>query len=80
MKLFAASIATETNTFSAVPTGLEDFQIQRGSTSYSSADLSKIWGVLARARGDEFVQSLTAWAEPSGTTTSGPMRACATNS
>lgn len=74
MKIFAAGIATETNTFSAVPTGLEDFLVQRGSAAlagrgnYPSLDLWKIWGEPTRARGDTFVFSLYAWAEPSGTT------------
>lgn len=74
MKVFAAGIATETNTFSPVPTGLEDFSIQRGKDvlagriDHPSLDLSVIWGELARARGDEFIFSLNAWAQPSGVT------------
>lgn len=74
MKIFAAGIATETNTFSAVLTSLEDFQIQRGKDvvagriDYPSLDLSATWGEQARARGDEFVFSLNAWAQPSGIT------------
>lgn len=74
MKIFAAGIATETNTYSPVPTGLEDFSIQRGSdalegrVAYPSLDLSQTWGRQARACGCEFVFSLMAWATPSGTT------------
>lgn len=74
MRIFAAGIATETNTFSPIPTALEDFRIQRGkagmteSAVYSSFDLSRTWGQQARARGDEFVLSLMAWADPAGLT------------
>lgn len=74
MKIFAAGIATETNTFSSLPTALEDFQIQRGKsvtagrTEHPSLDLSEPWGRQARQRGYEFVFSLMAWAQPSGPT------------
>ena len=75
MKLFAAGIATETNTFCPVPTALDDFAVQRGKDvlagriDHPSLDLSSRWGKPARARGDDFVFSLMAWAEPSGITT-----------
>lgn len=74
MKIFAAGIVTETNTFSPVPTGLQDFRVQRGidaragRVQYPALDLSRGWGKLAAARGDELCFSLMAWAEPSGTT------------
>lgn len=70
MKIFAAGIATETNMFSPVPTGLEDFRVQRGSEVIvdPSLDLTRLWGPQAQARGDTFVFSLNAWAEPSGLT------------
>jgi microcystin degradation protein MlrC len=72
MKIFAAGIYTETNTFSPVPTSLEDFRVRRGAdndTRYPSLDLHEIWGKLAQERGDAFVFSLMAYASPSGTTT-----------
>ena len=75
MKIFAAGIATETNTFSPVPTGKRDFFIQRGRdlmagrVDYPSLDLSAVWGKMAQDRGHEFIFSLNAWASPSGTTT-----------
>ncbi len=75
MKIFAAGISTETNTFSPVPTGLEDFNVQRGRDAlegridYPSLDLSEVWGKHVKARGDDFVFSLMAWAPPSGITT-----------
>jgi microcystin degradation protein MlrC len=74
MRIFAAGIATETNTFCPVPTGLDDFAVQRGSEvaagriEHASLDLSVTWGRLARASGAEFVFSLNAWAQPSGIT------------
>jgi microcystin degradation protein MlrC len=75
LKIFAAGISTETNTFSPVPTGLEDFNVQRGRDAlegrvdFASLDLTEVWGKHVRARGDDFVFSLMAWAQPSGTTT-----------
>jgi microcystin degradation protein MlrC len=74
MKIFAAGIATETNTFSTIPTTLEDFLVQRGKDAsqgritHASLDLSAIWGKLAQARGDSFVFSLNAFAQPAGIT------------
>lgn len=73
MRIFAAGIATETNTFSPIPTALEDFRIQRGkgvtgSAAFSSLDLTQTWGRQARSRGDEYVFSLMAWADPAGLT------------
>jgi microcystin degradation protein MlrC len=74
MKIFAAGIATETNTFSRVPTALRDFRIQRGSevlsgrVSYPDLDLTVPWGHQARAHGAEFAFSLMAYADPGGPT------------
>lgn len=74
MRIFAGGIATETNTFSPVPTGLTDFLVQRGSevlrgpVSHPTLDLSASWGRQAQARGDEFTFSLMAWAQPGGLT------------
>ena len=71
MRIFAAGIVTETNTFSSQYTSLADFHVHRAtadSAEYSSLDLSQIWGKLAEARGDTFICSLMAWAEPSGVT------------
>lgn len=75
MKVFAAGVATETNTFSPILTGRRDFFVQRGKdlatcpATYPSLDLSAVWGKMARERGHEFVFSLNAWAQPSGFTT-----------
>jgi len=75
MKIFAAGLATETNTFSPIPTGVEDFLVQRGAerargqVSHPSLDLTAVWGEQATAHGDDLVFSLNAWAEPAGVTT-----------
>jgi microcystin degradation protein MlrC len=74
VRIFAAGIATETNTFSPVPTGLSDFVVQRGKDALAgrivnpSLDLSAIWGKQAEARGDTFIFGLMALAQPFGTT------------
>lgn len=74
MKIFAAGIATETNTFSPLLTGLEDFSVQRGTevlagkVDHPSLDLSAVWGREAQNYGAEFVFSLMAFATPLGTT------------
>jgi microcystin degradation protein MlrC len=74
-KIFAGGIATETNMFSVVPTGLEDFTIQRGGDAAigrivnESLDLSRSWGAMTRSAGASFTFGLMAWAEPSGLTT-----------
>jgi microcystin degradation protein MlrC len=74
MKIFAAGIATETNTFSPFPTKLDDFRVQRGRDvlagrlPFPNLDLTDPWGGQANARGDEFVFSLMAYADPAGLT------------
>jgi microcystin degradation protein MlrC len=74
MKIFAGGIATETNTFSPVPTSREDFLVQRGRDvlegriEHPSLDLSAVWGKQAAKRGDTLVFSLMAWTQPSGIT------------
>jgi microcystin degradation protein MlrC len=74
MRIFAAGIATETNTFSPIPTALEDFAVQRGRDAAAgkidnpSLDLSASWGRQACERGYEFIFGLMAWAQPAGLT------------
>lgn len=74
MKIFAAGIATETNMFSPLPTGIEDFSVHRnigalrGKIDHQGWDLSGIWGRQAQAYGAEFVVSVMAFAMPLGTT------------
>jgi len=72
MKLFGASLATETNTFSPVPTGLRSFTVTRKG-DYSTYPPYKdsvvaLWHKMANERGYEYVESLIAGAEPAGKT------------
>jgi len=72
MKLFTASLSTETNTFSPIPTGLKSFAITRKgdySTFPPFADsVVAFWRKLADERGWQTVESLIAAAEPAGKT------------
>jgi microcystin degradation protein MlrC len=70
MRIFAAGIATETNTFSPMLTSREVFLIQRGSApiAHPTLDLRATWGEQANRRGDTLIFSLMAWAQPSGVT------------
>ena len=72
MNLFIASLATETNTFSPMPTSLKSFNVARGG-DYSSYPPFKdsvvaLWRKLADERGWTAVESLIAAAEPAGKT------------
>lgn len=72
MKLFLASLATETNTFSPMPTSLKSFNVARGG-DYSSYPPYKdsvvaLWRRMAAERGWDAVESLIAGAEPAGKT------------
>ena len=71
MKLFIAGLATETNTFSPMPTGLADYVQVRGvpekDPNSFEAPLS-VWKRMARERGWEPVESLCAYAPPAGIT------------
>ena len=74
MRIFAAGIATETNTFSPLLTSSEDFVVLRGSevlagrTDRPTLDLTATWGEQTRSRGDTLIFSLMAWAQPAGLT------------
>jgi microcystin degradation protein MlrC len=76
MKLFMATLSTETNTFSPIPTGRQSFM---GGPSYwregaglappAGANEAHIeWRRLAGAGGHRLVESLCASAQPAGTT------------
>ncbi len=72
MKIFAASLATETNTFSPMPTGLKSFLVARKG-DYSTYPPFKdsvvaMWHRMATERGYDFAESLIALAEPAGKT------------
>ncbi len=72
MNLFIASLATETNTFSPMPTSLKSFHVARGgdySTYPPFADsVLALWHKMGEARGWNVVESVCAAAEPAGKT------------
>lgn len=74
MRVFAAGLITETNTFAPWPTGHRGFSesgpyhgdaTTRGAHSETGV-LASVWKALAGEGGDEFVESLFAFAQPSG--------------
>ena len=71
MKVFAGGIATETNTFSPMPTGMADFKIVRPETIPPEGISPEIDHFQKRtlARGWDFVVGLEAGAQPAGNTT-----------
>jgi microcystin degradation protein MlrC len=75
MKIFAASLATETNTFAPAPTGrggFEEMGLYRGDGSLRAPDGAgaslRYLRDLCEADGHELVESLCASAQPSGRT------------
>lgn len=78
MRLFMATLSTETNTFSPMPTGLsgfEDFYLRHGTATQDPPNLMTealhLWRAKAEALGWEVVESLAAIAEPAGLTVAG---------
>jgi len=75
MKLLIAGLATETNSFSPMPTGRLSFEeggifhgdATRHPVSYQTGALHR-WRAAAQDKGWEVVESLSAWAQPSGPT------------
>jgi microcystin degradation protein MlrC len=70
MRIFVAALVTETNTFSPFPTSYEDFTVhERGSASDSMLGVvPKVFRDRAEADGHTVIESITAYAEPSGRT------------
>src|SRR5687768_3864171 len=70
MRIFAAGIATETNSFAVMPTTLEDFEVRRPGEpkGIGRLDLAALWGPAAAADGHELILGPYAWANPSGVT------------
>ena len=75
MRVFVASIATETNTFSPFLTGFRNFEQsylvrngQHPDPGVVSALVPVRWRQMAEARGWEFVESLCTFAQPAGLT------------
>jgi microcystin degradation protein MlrC len=74
MKLFMASLATETNSFSPIPTGWSGFkehlytkQASRGEAGLYAAAVT-VWRHRAEALGWEVAESLSTYAQPAGPT------------
>lgn len=74
MKVFVGGVETETNTFSPMPTGMDDFRVIRAADLPAEGDAGgfaapvDVFRKRTRERGWEFVFSLYAFAEPAGTT------------
>jgi microcystin degradation protein MlrC len=72
VKIFGASLATETNTFSPMPTGRKSFMVTRKgdySTYLPFKDsMVALWRKMALENGYQYVESLIAGAEPAGKT------------
>ena len=75
MKIFSACLAAETNSFSPIPTGLDDFNqvraadIANGTWQIEQVPPINVWQAKAQARGDELEIGLLAWAQPAGPAT-----------
>lgn len=74
MKLFMASLATETNSFSPIPTGWSGFKehlhtksASRGEAGLYAAAVT-VWRQRAEALGWEIVEGLATYAQPAGPT------------
>ncbi len=71
MKLFIAGLATETNTFSPMPTGLADYTLVRGVSEAEPSSHETplaVWKRCIREQGGQVVESLCAYAPPAGIT------------
>lgn len=75
MKVFIASLATETNTFAPMPTSMKSFQIVRDGKHSTDQVPQAVYRRMAEERGWEVVESLAAFAEPAGTTIRGAYEA-----
>jgi microcystin degradation protein MlrC len=75
MRVFAGGVATETNVFSPIPTGLRDFALARPSDAQETRDRVMGGTVFARfaavaaSRDCKYVQGTYAFAIPAGITT-----------
>jgi microcystin degradation protein MlrC len=76
MRILVAGVITETNTFSPWPTGRQGFEangVFHGDAADAGGDaetamVARVWRNLARRDGHEFVESVLAFAQPSGPT------------
>ncbi len=75
MKAFIACLGTETNTFSPIPTGMQNFaetMLFHGDATQHEPNLFSeplhVWRQCAEARNWEVAESIAAFAQPAGTT------------
>lgn len=70
-RIYAAALSTETNTFSPIPTGLDDYEVIRPVDREHVSDdiVFDLWQQKAQERGDTFLFGLGAYAQPAGLTT-----------
>lgn len=75
MKVFTATLGTETNTFASLPTGMQMFAetcLYRNGSYGEKAPMFgaplQVWRRLAEARGWQVTESLCAFAQPAGKT------------
>jgi microcystin degradation protein MlrC len=75
MKVFIATLGTETNTFAPIPTGLRGFEdtlLLRGTGSRETPTLFSealhVWRRRAEARGWDVIESIAVFAQPAGLT------------
>ena len=72
MRIFSGGIATETNTFSPIPTGLADFPVARTLDELAGilgGDAIRAWQRMTADQGWDFTFGLYSFAQPAGTTT-----------
>ncbi|WP_299484292.1 M81 family metallopeptidase [uncultured Roseibium sp.] len=77
MRLFIATLSTETNTFSTMPTGMSGFKeyfLRHGTATQEPPNLMTealhVWRARAEHLGWDVIESLAAISEPAGPTTS----------
>ncbi|MFP6707349.1 MAG: M81 family metallopeptidase, partial [Alphaproteobacteria bacterium] len=75
MKIFIACLGTETNTFSPIPTGLENFRettLFHGDATQHAPDLftaaMHVWRKSGQLDQAQVVESIAAFAQPAGIT------------
>ncbi len=81
MRIFAASLATETNSFSPIPTSRESYERRSISHPASIPTAARcapapLWVARRRAKqeGFELIEGSCFWAEPSGADPAGKLR------
>ncbi len=75
MRVFAAGLQSETNTFAPWPTGLKAYEeggVRRGVQALEGSapdhETARLWANLCQRDGHDFTPGLFAWAQPSGPT------------